>query len=63
MRDATVHVAWFGLTDFETDVYHAWSPDDGLTWSGALDLTEDSAGAARLPHVALDTSGAPHVIW
>lgn len=63
VRDATVHVAWFGFTDFEADVYHACPPDDGRTWSEAFDLTEDGAGAAPLPHVAVDRSGAPHVIW
>ncbi len=62
-RAGAVLIAWFGFTDFEADVYAASSADDGASWSGALDLTATSPGAARLPHVALDASGRGHVVF
>jgi hypothetical protein len=62
-RDGVVHLAWFGFSAFDADIYYSRSLDDGSTWSPYLDLTSDGAGAARIPHVAVGPDHSAHIIW
>jgi hypothetical protein len=64
-RDGEVHVAWFGFSAFEADVYYSRSTDDGASWAPYVDLTGDPAavGAARVPHIGVAPDQTAHIIW
>lgn len=62
-RDGAVHLTWFGFSQFEADVYYAFSPDDGATFAPFVDLTPEAGKAARIPHIAVAPDHGVHVVW
>jgi uncharacterized repeat protein (TIGR01451 family) len=57
----TVHVVWEDSTPGYLDIFYAKRSSDG-TWSGLRNISANSGWSAN-PQLAVDRSGAVHVVW
>ena len=58
----SVHVAWSDYTPGNPEIYYKKSGDGGATWGAVKRLTWTS-GDSFAPTLALDSSGAIHLVW
>ena len=57
-----IHVVWEDYTPGNPELYYKRSADGGATWSALQRLTWTSGDSAS-PAIAIDSSGAIHVVW
>jgi len=60
--NTVIHTVWYDSTPYNYEIYYKRSTDGGTTWGGAQKLTWNS-GISAAPAVAVDSSGAVHVVW
>ena len=60
--DDHIHVIWPDDTPGYHEIYYKQSTDEGTTWNTMNRLTW-TPGTSYLPAVAIDSSGAIHVVW
>ena len=60
--DDHIHVIWPDDTPGYHEIYYKQSTDEGTTWNTMNRLTW-TPGSSYLPAVAIDSSGAIHVVW
>jgi hypothetical protein len=58
----TVHVVWEDSTTGYEEIFYRQTTDGGTTWSAVKRLTW-TAGSSEAPALAIDSSGAIHIVW
>jgi len=57
-----VHIVWYEYTPGNNEIGYKRSTDGGTTWAAVQYLTS-TLGGSFSPSIAVDTTGAVHVVW
>jgi len=57
-----LYIVWADDSPLNYEIFHKWSADGGLNWSGLSRLSWNS-GSSFSPYIIPDKKNNPHLVW